>query len=1300
LSRFEVHSHTEYSNIRTLDSINKIPKLIQKAKDNGLCGIAITDHEILGGHIIANKLAKDLNEEGFKLALGNEIYLVDERENNRKYYHFILIAKDEIGYEQIKRLSSNAWYYSYKERGATRVPTLKKELFAIVNKNPGHLIATSACLGGELSTMVLNLTKVEELDDTENINRIKKDIYTFLTDMKNVFKDDFYIECAPGRSNEQIRVNERMISIAKSFDIKMVIGTDAHYLNEEDRFIHETYLRSKEDEREVDSFYKYAYLQTEDEIKKNLSKTSLENLYSILVKNSEEIYEKITFFNLNKKQRIPIAPLANYFNKEEIKINEEKYPHYSQLFKSKDNQKRAWAYETYKGLVEKKLLTDEYLKQLDNEADIILTIDEEIKLDVSLFAYFNTLKSYIDLFWECGSIVGPGRGSATGFLSNYLLGITQLDPIQWNLKSWRFLNKSRFELPDVDIDLDPTIRPLIFEKIREKRGELGLLQVCTYGTEGTKSAILTACRAYRSEDYPDGIDVDEAQYLSSLVPIERGITWTVNEIINGNVEKDRKPVKEFVKKLKEYPGLETIISGIEGLINKRGEHASGVILYDNHIFETAALMRSPSGTLVTQYDLHDAEWAGDIKYDFLVTETTTKLRICLEELKRHKLVYGKNIRELYNIYIHPQNIDIKDPKIWRAIQEGEVLDVFQFNSGVGLAIAKKLKPSSPLELTSCNAIMRLMSEKGQESMQDRYYRIQNNGILEFEQEMIKKKLNDKQRLKMHSYCDETFGCVPTQEQMMEMLMDIANFTLAEANDARKIVAKKQMNRIPELKNSVFDKMDDKRFAQYFWDIAIRPSLGYAFSTNHSLPYSFVAIQTLKLATSFNPIFWNTACLIVNSGSAVDYSNEQLVDIYEEEDEDCTYIDLPDRSGKIKKTSSSDYAKIAKAIGAINSNGIKISLVDINKSERLFSPDPENNKIFYGLKGLVKVGDDVIDTIIANRPYNSFWDFMNKVNISKTAMVSLIKSGAFDRFGDRKKIMGYYLYISSDLKKSLTLTNFPTLIKNDLVPRELQREKSIYEFNRYLKSKCKNPNGEENYILDNRAYEFYQKYHDMNNLIYQMPNWTIGFKVWDKIYQSEMNPVREYLKENKDEILFNLNFGAFQESWKKNAEGTLSKWEMDSLCFYYHEHELKNLDKERYGIDNWNDLDEIPDVDYTIERKGITIPIYNIHTIAGTCIAKDKVKSTIHLLTMDGVITVKFRKEHFSLFDKQLSEKVDGKKKVTDKSWFSRGSMLIIKGIRRGDDFVVKKYNHTIGHQLYKITSINKYGEIEVIGERE
>ena len=222
--RFEVHSHSEYSNIRLLDSINKIPSLIDRAIDIGLSGIAITDHECLSGHPEANFYAESIKKKhpDFKVALGNEIYLTPDREMGQKYYHFILIAKNKIGYRALRELSSRAWMNSYWDRGLERVPTTYMDLEEIVNKYPNSLIATTACIGGQLSSQTLNLIKAEKHNDTIGQTNETHNIVQFMLWCKKLFNDDFYIECAPGKSNEQIAVNKRLVSVAAAFNCKMV----------------------------------------------------------------------------------------------------------------------------------------------------------------------------------------------------------------------------------------------------------------------------------------------------------------------------------------------------------------------------------------------------------------------------------------------------------------------------------------------------------------------------------------------------------------------------------------------------------------------------------------------------------------------------------------------------------------------------------------------------------------------------------------------------------------------------------------------------------------------------------------------------------------------------------------------------------------------------------------------------------------------------------------------------------------------------------------------------------------------
>ena len=318
-----------------------------------------------------------------------------------------------------------------------RVPTLKSELETIVNKyGKGHIIATTACIGGELGTSIQKLEEAELNNNIEQRNFWYQNIVNFIQFCIKVFGEDFYIECAPSAFSDQILVNKRALKIARYFNIKVVVGTDAHYLTKEDRYIHEAYLNSKGGEREVASFYSFARLMDNEECYSLLTKSYSEEEVNEIFKNSLEVQNKITFFSLEKKQIIPKVEVDNYpkttgwFSEENTR-----YPLLKALCLSDEIQERYWVNECLTSLQEKNLWNSEYLDRLETEADVIKYIGE--KLDDCLFAYFNTFKHYIDLFWECGSIVGPGRGSATGFLSNYLLGITQLDPVRWGLPYWR-----------------------------------------------------------------------------------------------------------------------------------------------------------------------------------------------------------------------------------------------------------------------------------------------------------------------------------------------------------------------------------------------------------------------------------------------------------------------------------------------------------------------------------------------------------------------------------------------------------------------------------------------------------------------------------------------------------------------------------------------------------------------------------------------------------------------------------------------------------------------------------------------
>ena len=1296
--RFEVHTHTEYSNARLLDSINTAKGVIDYAVEQGLAGIAITDHETTSGHPEANFYAEEIREKhpDFKVALGNEIYLCGDREGGHKYYHLILIAKNKDGQRALRELSSRAWMNSFWSGGMERVVTLYSDLEEIVKRFPNSLIATSACLGGELSTAVTKLNEAEKMFDMTSVNNEKAHIIEFIQFMQRLFDKDFYIEVAPAASKDQIAVNKRLLSIAECFGVKMVIGSDAHYLKKEDRYVHKAYLNSKGGDREVDSFYEYAYLQTEEEIRENLGKSFSQVIIDTMFVNSIEIYGKIENYSLRHAQTIPKVAVTKYA-KEDYLNN--KYPVLQSMFKSEDDVERYWVNACYSKLEELGKCNDVYLSRLEEEADIKRTIGE--KLNTNMFAYPVTLQHYINLFWECGSIVGAGRGSSCSGLNHYLLGVTQLDPIEWDLPFWRYLNKERAELGDIDLDLCPSKRPNILRRIKEERSHgfhagldeqsranLGCTLIATFGTETTKSAVLTACRGYRSEEFPDGIDVDTAQYLTSLVPQERGFLWPISDVVNGNPDKDRKPVTNFVREVNQYPGLLDIIVAIEGIKNKRSSHASGVILFDEDPYEFGAFMKTPKGEIITQYDLHMCEAQGMTKYDFLVTEIQDKLAECIRMLQENgEIENDLNLKEVYDKYFHPSKLPIEEEKYWKPIQENTVLNIFQFDSDVGAQAAKKIKPSTILELADANGLMRLMTaEKGAETPMEKYIRFKNNINLWY-QEMTEFGLTPEEQEVLKPYFLKSHGVPPSQEQMMMMLMDpkICGFSLKDANAARKIVGKKQMSKIPALREQVLTQATSPCMGHYVWKHGIGPQMGYSFSIIHALAYSFIGFQTAFAATRWNPIYWDTACLIVNSAS----------------------LDEEDDLDEEQKEKQTDYAKTAKAIGDIMSRGRRISLVDINASEYSFKPDPETNTILFGLKALSGVNSEVIEKIISGRPYVSLLDFMTRCPLNKTAMISLIKAGAFDKLEagwaaelkvePRILVMAHYLSRNCEAKTKLTLQNFNGLIQRGLIPDALDFQRKVFEFNKYLKANTKVG---KYYVFDMPCNSFYEKHFDIEKLDIINGLTCILQTEWDKIYKKEMDAARDWLKEHQAEMLEEYNHLLFMDAWNKYATGSLSAWEMESVCFYYHEHELANVNTQKYGISNFFRLPAQPEAEYYFKRNGKDVPIWKTYKIIGTVLCKNDNKATVTLLTTSGVVTIKMTKDHYAMYKKQISEKnEDGTKSIVEKGWFKRGNMLMFTGFRRDDQFVVKTYKHTPTHSVYKIELENDGRDMILTHER-
>jgi DNA polymerase-3 subunit alpha len=440
LQRVDIHNHTRYSNLRLRDALATPEQLIDKAIELGLAGISISDHEAVSGHIKANKYAQEIKKTypNFKVMLGDEIYLVDSRPSD-EHYHYVLTAIDEIGYHQIKEISSIAWLHSYASKGMTRVDTLKSDLERIVMKNPGHLIGSTACIGSELGQSILKLTKAEKSENAEMAKFYHNKIVNYILWNKKVFGDNFYIEVQPGVSKEQITVNQRTLSIAQCFKVKMIPTSDTHYLRPEDRYIHKSFLNSENKEREVDAFYQDAYLHTNDEMIEKFALSNFDKLFvEQMFENSMEIYYKVKDFSLFHPQTVPKVAV-DFYPKQKAPAALQSYQTLAKMYESDDEIDRYWITTCINKLKEIDKLNTTYLNELEEEAEVKSIIGQ--KLNTNMFAYPVCLAHYIKMIWDTGSSVGVGRGSACSALNHYLLGITQLDPIEWNFPFFRYMNR-------------------------------------------------------------------------------------------------------------------------------------------------------------------------------------------------------------------------------------------------------------------------------------------------------------------------------------------------------------------------------------------------------------------------------------------------------------------------------------------------------------------------------------------------------------------------------------------------------------------------------------------------------------------------------------------------------------------------------------------------------------------------------------------------------------------------------------------------------------------------------------------
>ena len=1215
-----------------------------------------------------------------------------------------------------------------------RVPTYYQDLFDIIGENPGHVIGSTACLGGALPTQLIRIQRLARgTGKNEEALELQSKIDTWIRQMDELFgHGNFFFEIQPSASSEQSYINRKLVAISKGYNIPYIITTDSHYLKKEDAPIHKAFLNSQNGDREVDSFYATTYMMSTEELESYLIKDLTQEEIEVGYQNILNIGEMCENYSLLKPLKIP-------------ELTWKKAPALSTQTKDKwfksIPQLLDFYLSDYEGdkrlaeLVIDKVENDESLQNEKtynaiNECLEMTKISSEVN-KTHWSAYYLNLQRIIDVCWEAGSLVGPGRGSGVGFILLYILGITQINPLRETTPTmaWRFLNPQRVSVLDVDFDIEGSRRATVLSKFREVYGEDRVSNVATFGTEKSKSAILTAARGL-------GVDVDVASYISSLIPADRGLTRTLDQCMYGDEESGFNPIKQFVIEMTEnYPELWQVAHKIEGLVNRLGQHAGGVIFVDEPFTNSTSLMRAPDDTIITSFDLHDCEDVSLIKYDALSVEAMDKIHICLDLLCDADFVERKStLKETYEDVIGIYNLERDDPKMWEMVWNHEIFSLFQMEKQSGIQGIALSKPSSVDDLATLNSVIRLMAqEKGAEQPLNKFARFKAN-IQNWYDEMNAYGLTSAEQKILEPHLLPSNGICESQEGFMQLVQipECGGFDLTWADRLRKSIAKKNPAEYEQLTKEYFEQVKEKglssKLCNYVWNVLVATSRGYGFNKSHTLAYSLIALQEMNLAFKYPIIFWNCACLISDSGGAEIESNDEVLEeneiscvgeqkYYNEmeefgeddseddiessyEEEDCDgypseVVVLKDGKKK-KKVKTTNYGKIATAIGKMRMAGIEVAPPDINKSTYTFSPDVDHNIIRYGLSGISKIGEDLVKAILANRPYESIEDLTSKVKINKPQVINLIKSGAFDFLGDRTEVMRQYVASISDQKKRVTLQNMKMLIDFRLLPDDLSFECKVFNFNKYLK-KFKDGNY---YDLDENSFPFYEANFDMDLLENTGNIFRIKQTSWDNIYKKNMDKVRPYVKAHQEELLNAINNRLMSETWNKYCLGSLSKWEMDSVSFYSHEHELINVKERDYGFNDFYDLPEEPGVEKVIFIKGKKIPLFKITRIMGTVLDKDKAKKTVTLLTKKGVVTVKIFGQVFSHYDKQLSERgADGKKHVTEKSWLSRGNKIIVTGIRREDSFIAKKYARTPYHLVELITKINEDGTIEVSGAR-
>ncbi len=951
-----LHVHTQYS---ILDGQAAIPKLVDKAIENGMRGMAVTDHGNMFGikelFNYCNKVNKGKSdEEKFKPIFGCEVYCarrdLHSKENNaldKSGWHLILLAKNEVGYHNLIKIVSEAWVDGYYHRPRTDHKSIEKHHEGI--------IASSACLAGEIPRYIKN----GQIDEAE------KSIEWF----KSVFGDDFYIELMRHevkdpmqRANrdtfkEQKAIEPTLIELARKHNVKIICTNDSHFVDEDNAEAHDRLLclstgKDLDDPNRM-LYSKQEWFKTREEMNE-VFKDIPEAL-----SNTIEILNKVETYSIDHAPIMPFFAIPEEFGTEEEwrkKFTEEDI--FNEFTRDENGNVVLTPEEAEKKI--KKLGGIDKLYRIKFEADYLKKItydgakrlygdpipdDVKTLLDFELHVmktmgfpgYFLIVQDFINSAQkELGVWVGPGRGSAAGSAVAYCLGITKIDPIKYDLLFERFLNPDRISLPDIDTDFDDDGRGKVLQWVTEKYGAEKVAHIITYGTMATKLAIKDVARVQK-------VPLATVNALCKAIP---------DRLPNGKKMNLANAI-ECVPELKDAatspdPLLRDTMrfaQMLENNVRNTGVHACGTIICRDAIDDwvpvsTADDKETGEKLRCTQYDGHVIEETGLIKMDFLGLKTLSQLKEA-----------AANVKESLGIDLDVNQFDIQDPATYQLYCDGRTVGTFQFESAGMQKYLRELQPNVFEDLIAMNALYR---PGPMDYIPDFIERKQGRKPIEYDIPCMEKYLKD------------TYGITVYQEQVMLLSRQLADFTRGESDALRKAMGKKKKDIVDAMKPKFIEggvkNGHDPKILDKIWS-DWEKFASYAFNKSHATCYSWVAFQTAYMKANFPPYFM----------------------------------------AAVMSRSLDNITEIRKLMDECKQMGINTLGPDVNESRHKFSVNSKGD-IRFGMAAIKGVGEAAVSAIIEEREkngaYTSIFDFVERVNLSqcnKKNIENLVIAGAFDSF---------------------------------------------------------------------------------------------------------------------------------------------------------------------------------------------------------------------------------------------------------------------------------------------------------------